>query len=127
MKKGKAEEEKPLITPDAPVQKERELQVRVDVHDAKRKSVGAKEFPHHGLSSDEAARRLAKYGPNSVEEKGKPTWRLLLEKFIGPMEILIEIAVILSLMNGIFSPQHDYVSFVVLLVLLLINGFIGFF
>jgi magnesium-transporting ATPase (P-type) len=50
--------------------------------------------------------RLNEYGPNAVEEKTKPLWRLFLEKFIGPMEILIEIAVILSLLNGIFSPQH---------------------
>lgn len=50
--------------------------------------------------------RLNEYGPNAVEEKVKPLWRLFLEKFIGPMEILIEIAVILSLLNAIFSPQH---------------------
>lgn len=38
------------------------------------------------------------------------------------MPILIEIAIVLSLVNGILSPEHDYVSFGVLLALLIING-----
>jgi len=85
------------------------------------------EFNEDGLTTAEAQKRLAIYGPNAVVEKVTPWWRLLLLKFWGPMPILIEIAIILSLVNAIASPEKDYVSFVVLLLLLLINGFIGFF
>jgi len=85
------------------------------------------EFNEDGLTTAEAQKRLAIYGPNAVVEKTTPWWKLLLLKFWGPMPILIEIAIILSLVNAIVSEEHDFVSFIVLVLLLFINGFIGFF
>lgn len=120
------EERKSLISNAAPIDNRNiNYDSQSDLESEKYREIG-EIFPD-GLTSNEAAQRLAKYGPNAVEERVTPVWKLFLLKFWGPMPILIEIAIILSLVNGILSPEHDYVSFGVLLALLIINGLIGFF
>lgn len=79
-----------------------------------------------GLTTIEANIRLRKFGPNMVKENVTPMWKIFLLNFWGPMPILIEISILLSMINAIFSPQHDWASFGVLVALLLINGVIGF-
>jgi hypothetical protein len=61
---------------------------------------------------------LEEYGPNAVEEKTTPLWRIFLGKFSGPMEILIEIAIVLSLLNGVLSPQHVRVVWLLVVIFL---------
>jgi H+-transporting ATPase len=47
------------------------------------------EFNEKGLSSEEAAKRLAQFGPNKLPEKEDPKWLLFLRQFWAPMPIMI--------------------------------------
>ena len=73
-----------------------------------------------GLSSAEAQRRLAVYGPNTLSEHRVPLWWRLLLYFWGPIPWMIEIAAVLS------AAHRDWDSFAVIIAMLLINGGIGF-
>jgi magnesium-transporting ATPase (P-type) len=73
-----------------------------------------------GLSQAEAQQRLGHYGPNEIaEHKPNPVLKFL-SYFWGPIPWMIEVAVILS---GVLRHWPD---FIVILVLLAANGFIGF-
>ena len=50
----------------------------------------------NGLSSDEAKRRLAQYGPNALEDQTESKWHKLLLYFWGPFPFLIEAAAVIS-------------------------------
>ncbi len=73
-----------------------------------------------GLSSEEARRRLRVYGPNEIPEKKVHPILKLLGYFWGPIPWMIEVAAVLS---GVI--QH-WVDFWIIVSMLLINGFIGF-
>jgi H+-transporting ATPase len=74
-----------------------------------------------GLSSEEAARRLQRYGPNATADIEPPAWRVLLGKFIAPVPCLLEAAIVLQLLLG------EYVEASVVGVLLVFNAALGFF
>ncbi|VAX00030.1 Lead, cadmium, zinc and mercury transporting ATPase; Copper-translocating P-type ATPase [hydrothermal vent metagenome] len=73
-----------------------------------------------GLSSDEAARRLAQYGPNALKDKQVSVLRRLLGYFWGPIPWMIEIAAILSAL-----VQH-WADFWIIMTLLMFNAAVGF-
>ena len=73
-----------------------------------------------GLTTAEAANRLAQYGPNEIAEKKTNPLLKFLSYFWGPIPWMIEVAVILS---GVVRHWPD---FFIILVLLLANGLIGF-
>ncbi len=73
-----------------------------------------------GLNSDEAARRLAQYGPNALEEKRTSTLRRLLGYFWGPIPWMIEVAAVLSAL-----VQH-WADFWIITTLLIFNAAVGF-
>ncbi len=73
-----------------------------------------------GLHQAEAAERLARYGPNEIEEKKENPLLKLLTYFWGPIPWMIETAVVLS---GVLRHWPD---FSIILVLLLANAGIGF-
>ncbi len=73
-----------------------------------------------GLSQDEAAKRLEKYGPNEIEEKKTNALLKFLSYFWGPIPWMIEAAVVLS---GVVRHWPD---FIIILVLLIANATIGF-
>jgi H+-transporting ATPase len=56
-----------------------------------------------GLSSAEAAQRLAKYGPNALVEKEVSLARKLIGHFTGPIAFMIEAAAIVSAVIGHWS------------------------
>lgn len=56
-----------------------------------------------GLSTDEANRRLAQYGPNSVADQVTPWWRAFLNKFWAPIPWLLEAALLLQLGLGAYT------------------------
>ncbi len=74
-----------------------------------------------GLSSGEAARRLAANGPNSIQEKKEHPLVKFLSYFWAPIPWLIEVALVLSLLL-----QH-WPDVIIIAVLLLMNGFVGFY
>lgn len=74
-----------------------------------------------GLSGAEAKRRLGRFGPNATPDVAVHRWRLVLAKFLAPVSVLLEIAIILQLALG------EYVEAVIIGVLLVFNSAIGFF
>jgi H+-transporting ATPase len=73
-----------------------------------------------GLTQAEATKRLAKYGPNEIEEKKTNALLKFLKYFWGPIPWMIEVAVILS---GVVQHWPD---FFIILILLFANAIIGF-
>lgn len=49
-----------------------------------------------GLDPDEAARRLAEFGPNEIVEHDEPLWHRVFRRFWGPIPWMIEAAALLS-------------------------------
>jgi H+-transporting ATPase len=74
----------------------------------------------NGLSQAEAAKRLAKDGPNEIAEKKTNPFLKFLTYFWGPIPWMIEAAVILS---GVVRHWPD---FFIILVLLMSNAVVGF-
>jgi len=73
-----------------------------------------------GLSEAEAARRLAQYGENALQEKHVSALVKLLSYFWGPIPWMIEVAAVLS---GV-ARHWDDLSIIV--VMLLLNAGVGF-
>jgi len=75
----------------------------------------------NGLTSDEARRRLATAGPNSMPDTTENPLRRALTKFWTPIPWMLEAATILELVLG------KYVEAGIIAVLLLFNAALGFF
>jgi H+-transporting ATPase len=73
-----------------------------------------------GLSADEAATRLRRFGPNAIEERHVSLVMKLLSYFWGPIPWMIEAAALLS---GVARRWDD---FAIILAMLLINAGVGF-
>jgi H+-transporting ATPase len=73
-----------------------------------------------GLSSAEAQRRLAKYGPNAIVEKEISLARKILGHFMGPIAYMIEAAAIVSAIIGHWD------NFAIIIALLLFNAALEF-
>jgi H+-transporting ATPase len=73
-----------------------------------------------GLTQIEAAKRLAKYGPNEIEEKKANPLLAFLTYFWGPIPWMIETAVVLS------AVARHWPDFFIILVLLVANAVVGF-
>jgi H+-transporting ATPase len=73
-----------------------------------------------GLSSTEADRRLAQYGPNTIADRAESKWHKLLAYFWGPLPFLIEAAAIIS------ALRRDWGDFAVVAGLLVYNAAVGF-
>ena len=74
-----------------------------------------------GLSADEAARRLAQYGPNQLREKPPtPKWKIFLSQYQDFMIYILLGAVLIAAFEG-QTPEA-----VAILVILLLNGVLGF-
>ena len=74
-----------------------------------------------GLTSDEARRRLSQFGPNATPDVAVHPLRLVLSKFLAPVSVLLEIAIILQLVLG------EYIEASIIGLLLVFNAAIGFF
>ena len=53
-----------------------------------------------GLSNKEVKKRLAKFGPNTLDIKTTPLWQKLLEPFTDLFMIILVIALVLSIVQG---------------------------
>eukprot|EP01117_Protostelium_nocturnum_P010230 TRINITY_DN366_c0_g1_i1.p1 TRINITY_DN366_c0_g1~~TRINITY_DN366_c0_g1_i1.p1 ORF type:complete len:1187 (-),score=476.65 TRINITY_DN366_c0_g1_i1:175-3735(-) len=77
--------------------------------------------PKLGLSSEEAAKRMAEYGPNSLPPPPpKPIWKMLWTQVTDFMVLILLAAAVLSF--GI----SEYVSGAILVVVVVVNVLIGF-
>ena len=76
--------------------------------------------PDQGLSDSEAQSRIEQYGYNELTEKRSNPILKFLTYFWGPIPWMIEVAVILS------AIVHHWADFWIIMVLLLMNGIVGF-
>jgi H+-transporting ATPase len=74
-----------------------------------------------GLSSAEAQRRFGELGPNATPDVSVHPLRLFLGKFLAPVSVLLEIAIVLQLALG------EYFESAIIGSLLVFNAAIGFF
>jgi H+-transporting ATPase len=77
--------------------------------------------PERGLDSQEAARRLSRFGYNEIPEREEPLWHRVFRRFWGPIPWMIEAAAILS---GLVRKWEDLG---IILVMLLVNAGLDFF
>ena len=77
--------------------------------------------PQKGLTSDEARRRLEKFGPNAMPDTSLHPLRMAIEKFWAPVPWMLEAAVVLELALG------KYVEAAIIAVLLVFNAALGLF
>ena len=72
-----------------------------------------------GLTSDEARRRLEKFGPNAMPDTALHPLRMAIEKFWAPVPWMLEAAIILELVLG------KYVEAAIITTLLVFNAALG--
>lgn len=73
-----------------------------------------------GLSGEEARRKLDQLGPNATPDVSVHPLKLVLSKFVAPVSVLLEIAIVLQLVLG------EYFEAAVIGALLIFNSVIGF-
>jgi Ca2+-transporting ATPase len=77
--------------------------------------------PERGLTSAEAAERLARYGPNRFEEaKAESRWHAFLRQYRDPMQIVLLVAGVISI-----YPVKQPGTGIVILLLTLLNAVLG--
>ena len=79
-----------------------------------------------GLSTEEAARRAEKYGPNKLKEAEKPT---LLQRFLtqlkDPMLIILMAAAAVSALTGMLAGESEWAEVIIILAVVLLNAILG--
>jgi H+-transporting ATPase len=83
--------------------------------------IAAATSPQTGLTSDEARRRLEKFGPNAMPDTGLHPLPMALQKFWAPVPWMLEAAIVLQLLLG------EYVEAAVIAALLVFNAGLGLF
>jgi H+-transporting ATPase len=100
-----------------------------DIHrltEKEAKAVPLSEFPaqlgvtRNGLGSDEARRRLVRFGPNALPEKKSNPLLKFMSYLWGPIPAMIEAAALLS------ALVRHWSDFIIILILLLANAVVGF-
>src|SRR4051794_29913112 len=77
--------------------------------------------PARGLTSEEAAERLAHYGPNRfAEAKAEPRWHAFLRQYRDPMQIVLLAAGVISI-----YPVKQPGTGLMILLLTLLNAVLG--
>src|SRR4051812_45123009 len=77
--------------------------------------------PERGLTSDEAAERLQRYGPNKfAEAKTESRWHAFLRQYQDPMQIVLVVAGVISI-----YPVKQPGTGIVILLLTLVNAVLG--
>src|ERR1700691_1947800 len=84
-------------------------------------AAAAKDGLQNGLTSDEARRRLEKFGPNAMPDTALHPLRMAIEKFWAPVPWMLEAAVALELALG------KYVEAAIIAALLAFNAILGLF
>ena len=79
-----------------------------------------------GLSTAEAQKRQAEYGPNKLKEAPKPT---LLQRFLAqlkdPMLIILMIAAGVSALTGMLSGENEWAEVIIIIAVVLLNAILG--
>lgn len=79
-----------------------------------------------GLNSEEAARRLAKYGKNQLEQKKKKSIiQRFSEQFKDYMIIILLIAAAISLITTILSHENNWLEPIIIVAIVFLNALLG--
>ena len=92
--------------------------------------------PEKGLTSEEASARLAKFGPNKLQEEKKKSWiRIFFEQMANPMiyvlfgavAITIGVSVYKTVKHGSFDFLNvgDWPDIIIILAVIILNSVIG--
>jgi Ca2+-transporting ATPase len=77
--------------------------------------------PERGLTTEEAAARLAHHGPNKfTEAKAEPRWKAFLRQYQDPMQIVLLVAGVISI-----YPVKQPGTGIMILLLTLLNAVLG--
>jgi Ca2+-transporting ATPase len=81
-----------------------------------------------GLTSDEAARRLERFGPNRlIGRPGVPAWRLAVDEVRNPLVLLLLAAtVVLSVVSLLDPADAHWGDAGLILTIVVLNGALGF-
>lgn len=81
-----------------------------------------------GLTAEEVGARLARYGPNRLEEKaGVPAWRRFVRQFADPLIYLLLFAVVVSFVAWLLEGRHGVpFEVIVIVAIVLLNAILGF-
>ena len=82
--------------------------------------MNAKKHNVTGLTSQEARELLKKYGFNEIKEKEETALARFIKKFVGPIPLMIEAALVLSVLAG------KWEDFVIIAILLAVNVSVDF-
>ncbi|PZU69344.1 cation-translocating P-type ATPase [Sphingobium sp.] len=84
--------------------------------------------PANGLAEDEAARRLAHYGPNELRAASTtPLWRRILAQFRDPLVYLLLAAVVVALGAWLIEGREGWpIDAIVIAAVILLNAALGF-
>ncbi|MGC1211044.1 MAG: cation-translocating P-type ATPase [Micromonospora sp.] len=84
--------------------------------------------PARGLTAEEAAARLRRWGPNELEPKERvPAWRKLLRQFADPVVYLLIGAVVVSLVAWVVEGSVGLpFEALVIAIILIANAVLGF-
>jgi H+-transporting ATPase len=76
--------------------------------------------PAKGLAANEAAARLAKFGPNALEEEKESALKKFAGYFWGPLPWMVEAPAVMALII------QDWVDFGIITFMLVFNAVLGF-
>jgi len=74
-----------------------------------------------GLSTQEASRRLKRYGYNEIEEREESWLHRLFRRFWGPIPWMIEVAAVLS------AVARRWEDFTIIMIMLFVNALVDFY
>src|SRR5690606_10187537 len=82
----------------------------------------------HGLSAGEAARRLARDGPNELRAAPPtPPWRRMLAQFQDPLIYLLLAAIVIALIAWLMAGRDGWpVDVIVIGLIVVLNGLLGY-
>jgi Ca2+-transporting ATPase len=80
-----------------------------------------------GLTTDEARKRLAKYGPNALrDEGGTKVWEIFLNQFKDAFVIMLLIAAVLSYFIALYEGTGDYADSILIAIIVILSAGVGF-
>ena len=85
-----------------------------------------------GLSQSDVDQRLNEFGYNELERtEGKSPFKLFLEQFVDPLVIILLVALVISLLIGVFSHSDEekleyFIDAAAISVIVIFNAFFGF-
>ena len=79
-----------------------------------------------GLTSAEAASRLASHGPNELEKEEKtPLWKRFFEQMADPMVIMLIVAAFISAVTGMIQGEPEWADVIIIMAVVIINSVLG--